>query len=627
MGKTILRGLLVFLLAIGLCGLHAPTPVLAVTLSPWTNHPPQIDGVATMSEWGGAAYLNYTHYSVRFQNDDQFLYVLFDVTAETYNSPIGPSEFFFVKVDRDNNGVMDALYSWNPNTSYLQRQTSTNGIGWVAATCQSYGAVGFGPTPASATPHRVYEMALRLSEMNVLPANNLKISFEVSSINPAFDEASGLATLHLYPPTALYLYDASDPNGLTDAATFQSILNADGLGSSVVTLANAASLDLSVFQVILIGADTGTAPPGSTWAGSSALVEKIRQSKVPVIGIGAGGLAFFKALGLYLGTNAMSDNGWAVSPGSPTHPAWSVPSAITLVTPLNITQTGVTRYAISAIAHGFPVKTMTLIAANDNDTTLFPVIAQNANGACYTLWGFSGSPSILYPDAKKLLGNLAWQPPCRPAVLYLKGSDTTLTNSMIGLLDSGGFPFQTAFASSAASADFSSVQRIMVGWDTASAWATPANVNAVVNSHLPVVAMGEGGDNFLYYASVPMAFNIIGSTGPLTGATLVDPLRPILRNPYPVGVPSSRAGSFDTSGVSTYFVRITNPYDGISIAYDPSAPYNMPLATQSFKNTCYEFYGFNSYWVYMTDIGKGVLLNMLAEPMCSYPAFLPMVMR
>ena len=635
MGKTLLRGLLVILMAVGLCGLYAPAPARAFIAGHWTDTPPTINGVPTFQEWGSAWVNTYTHYSVLFENDAQFVYILLDVTGETPGSPaaIGANENFSIFVDTDNDGVMESLYSLQAPAGYLLRATSTNGSTWSAGSpCASYAMAGFGSSPFLATPHRIYEIALRLSEIQALPGGSSRLNLVVQSANPGFIEAQYSYWLNYVPIAGIYIYNANASNGLSDWNSFYSILLANaGISLDSASMDFAANVDYSSYQVIVIADDTWGS--SYTWGGPAAAVEAIRQSKKPVVGIGLGGMDFFGAMGLFLNHN----NSWlwtdqkSVGPAASLHTAWSTPNSIPIASPLNLYTSAVNRYSIDVSAGGFPTKSMTLLGMDDNrpDDPHYSVIAQSANNTCYTLWGFRARPDLLTANGGKLLANLAWQPPCRPDVLFLQGSDDNLLIGMNFLLNAAGFPNQGAAATSASSVDYSGVQTILIGWDTMSAWSTQANADAVVSTHLPVVAMGAGGDWFLHYGGVPMSNSVSSALAPQNGANLIYPLQPIFLAPYPNGVLSSLGNSFDaTAGVDTYLVHTSYMgVDAIPIGYFQTNNSYLSLASQSFHGACYELYGFNSYEANMTDVGKAMLLNMLAAPMCNYAVMLPLVIR
>jgi hypothetical protein len=135
----------------------------------WASVHPILDGAASASEWGAAQLLSFIHFQVRYENDAQFLYVLIDVTAETSNNTIAQnSDGFTISLDVDQNGTYEILYylaysAPNPllRSDYLGGGVYTGGYAAV-----SYGAYGFGPSLSTTTPHRIYELAIRLSEIH-----------------------------------------------------------------------------------------------------------------------------------------------------------------------------------------------------------------------------------------------------------------------------------------------------------------------------------------------------------------------------------------------------------------------------------------------------------------------------
>ncbi|HEX9028456.1 MAG TPA: hypothetical protein VF823_04710, partial [Anaerolineales bacterium] len=168
------------------------------------------------------------------------------------------------------------------------------------------------------------------------------------------------------------------------------------------------------------------------------------------------------------------------------------------------------------------------------------------------------------------------------------------------------------------------------GWDVpVSDWLnTSANRLAVQASRLPVVVMGGGGAYLLQSLVVPMAISVIWLINPVKDAVLRYPLLPTLLRPYPALVVSSLTTTFDTAGAIAYGLGGT-PFDQSEtmIGYRIDNKAWRDFSTQPFKGTCYLYYGFNSYPANMTRVGKDLLRNMLAQPSCNNPVYLPVQRR
>jgi hypothetical protein len=106
------------------------------------------------------------------------------------------------------------------------------------------------------------------------------------------------------------------------AGAYKALLDGNGLEVTLVDLAGVQDTDLSPFDLIVIGPDTGQ---DGTW-GDAAKVARIRDSGKPVLGLGDGGYAFFGKLRLNIGYN----HGTAATDADvvavdPAHDIWNQP--------------------------------------------------------------------------------------------------------------------------------------------------------------------------------------------------------------------------------------------------------------------------------------------------------------
>jgi len=161
--------------------------------------------------------------------------------------------------------------------------------------------------------------------------------------------------------------------------------------------------DLSVYDLVLIGADTGS---GATWmAGLPGLANGLASSGLPIMGLGAGGNAFFGKLGLEIG----HPNGTAVSAANVTvadwgdsHDLYATPNGIDvpqnrILALFDSQQPGI------ALTLDQPPLAGLRIAAVDNGG--YPVAAEDDNKL---LWGFDVPVSALTADGEALLLNSLW---------------------------------------------------------------------------------------------------------------------------------------------------------------------------------------------------------------------------
>ena len=223
-------------------GLSLATPGQAQVTSGAVATPPAIDGaVASAAEWAGAGVVPMTHGTVHFLNDAATLYVLFDVTGDTIadSGPAFPADMYLVMVDVDRDGVgdegLDVAIGPCPNfASLIGRYTliSASGCGYGATCGTSSGeaARSFGPSPASITNHRIWEVAIPLSEIAAQAGEELRLQLALFSTNPPFADIT--------PPTPC---DA--PNFLTLALA----------GASAVPALDAWALALLALLVAAFG--------------------------------------------------------------------------------------------------------------------------------------------------------------------------------------------------------------------------------------------------------------------------------------------------------------------------------------------------------------------------------------
>jgi hypothetical protein len=157
--------------------------------------------------------------------------------------------------------------------------------------------------------------------------------------------------------------------------------------------------DLSIFDVIVVGYDTGTGV--TDWGGGGALgasrADKIRTSGAAVLGIGTGGAAYFQVVGLDIGIGACvwdyNDELFVVDPAASifNQPvSVDIPPDGTLV--LYEAFVGPIRLGVNDPPIG-----VDRYGAYQKDANQFPLVDQPANGAgagnfSNFLWGFEGDP-------------------------------------------------------------------------------------------------------------------------------------------------------------------------------------------------------------------------------------------
>lgn len=168
-------------------------------------------------------------------------------------------------------------------------------------------------------------------------------------------------------------------------------------GSTATTRASGAS-GLDATDLVIIGADTGA---GATWDPQAGLFAAIRDSGLPVVGLGAGGHAFFGRLGLAIG----HPNGQAITASSIKVADFGASQQFYA----GVAQTGDATVAVYTVAQSgiaipfaAPPESGVRMAAMSDNAGLFPIVQLEQR---YLLWGFDGGPDAMTADGRQLFIN------------------------------------------------------------------------------------------------------------------------------------------------------------------------------------------------------------------------------
>jgi hypothetical protein len=134
------------------------------------------------------------------KNDNQFAYIALDLTGDTGNSP-GTSDYFWLTVDVDRNrsitAHLDVNYGTYPTLPIrIGHQFYLGPNTWTGLQPGPSAAIvnqTFGPSPASATPHRIWQLRIPFAEIGVtLTGAPVDVPFgvRVASSTPAFTHDS-----------------------------------------------------------------------------------------------------------------------------------------------------------------------------------------------------------------------------------------------------------------------------------------------------------------------------------------------------------------------------------------------------------------------------------------------------
>jgi len=170
---------------------------MASVNSTWASSPVSIPGPFNPADWSGAGSLPMPGGFLWVKNDPNFLYLAIDLVSDTGNSP-GVGDYFWLSFDVDRSGSItsghDVNYGIYPSLPitiarqfYLGPGTWT---GILPGPTPSVAHQAFGPSPHSATPHRIWKLKIALSEVGIpslgsLTLPVLRFGLRVSSTTPA----------------------------------------------------------------------------------------------------------------------------------------------------------------------------------------------------------------------------------------------------------------------------------------------------------------------------------------------------------------------------------------------------------------------------------------------------------
>jgi hypothetical protein len=169
---------------------------MVLVKSTWTDSPIVTGGVINGPEWGGAGKIPIPAGYLLVKNNADFLYIALDLIGDKGADP-GTGDYFWFSIDVDGNHqitpMKDINYGIYPKLPIkIGRQFCLGPGTWTGIINQpspAKAAHGFGPSPNSATPHRVWELRLPLSEIgadfsSVYPI--IRFGVRVASSNPKF---------------------------------------------------------------------------------------------------------------------------------------------------------------------------------------------------------------------------------------------------------------------------------------------------------------------------------------------------------------------------------------------------------------------------------------------------------
>jgi non-specific serine/threonine protein kinase/serine/threonine-protein kinase len=158
--------------------------------------PPLINGVVGANEWSTAGKLPLPHGTLYAQHDNSNLYLLVDLTEDTFDDPVilQVPDYFGLTFDVDRNAIItpnvDIDYGFANGSIYnfgLQYYLGPNVWTRLLPTISKLG-VGFGPSPSHQQPHRIWEFAISLSEIKADINDVVRAGLKTHSHTPFFED-------------------------------------------------------------------------------------------------------------------------------------------------------------------------------------------------------------------------------------------------------------------------------------------------------------------------------------------------------------------------------------------------------------------------------------------------------
>jgi hypothetical protein len=278
--------------------------------------------------------------------------------------------------------------------------TSTATITWTTdewATSEvEYGlTTSYGSTASPALPALVTSHSVTLSDLSAGTTYHFRVKSKDASENEAMSGDFTFTTESL-PIAYIYYTDA------TGANSYKSLLEDNGYSVTLVPMIAVATTDFSVYDLIIVGPDTGS---GYHW-GDAASVSAIQDSGKPIIGLHEGGASLFQELGLSINWGHSGYYG----PGEtslyvvdPSHVIFNSPHSISVPGDQIIQLYSSPSPLIHEYAPHLSAEAI-LLGRHPSPTQMdyYPLVQEGQN----ILWGFAASPESMTQVGKDLFLNV-----------------------------------------------------------------------------------------------------------------------------------------------------------------------------------------------------------------------------
>ncbi len=205
---------------------------------------------------------------------------------------------------------------------------------------------------------------------------------------------AGDATPFAPPFRVAFIYYKDD----SGAKNYAKILGSIGASLTPIPMAEIPDVSLTPYRVLIVAPDTGT---HGQW-GTEAMVAKIKNSSIPVLGLGDGGASLFQQMSLSINwSNTWYANNAGIYAMDPDHRIFKTPHTIPIpknrlvqlyerpVTVLEEYGPNLSRLAI-------------LLGRSPDDLNHYSLVQEKI----YILWGFEGTPDQLTRTGADLFANV-----------------------------------------------------------------------------------------------------------------------------------------------------------------------------------------------------------------------------
>lgn len=211
------------------------------------------------------------------------------------------------------------------------------------------------------------------------------------------DQASATFTVAGDNLTAVYVCDTDSDK----AGDFKALLEAGGmLNTTVVRLSDVLTADFSLYDLVIIGPDTGSL---GNW-GTSEAVTRIARSGKPILGLGEGGYTFFGKLQLHIGYphGAHSDRTTQIRPVDLSHTIYQTPYS-GFYSPTTIYESSTESVEIHLPR---PLSGVLALGRHITSDDYYSLVQESGR---YFLWGFDGGPTAMTTySGQHLFVNVIW---------------------------------------------------------------------------------------------------------------------------------------------------------------------------------------------------------------------------